>query len=49
MRKIILKLTLEKKEWVSVDWTDLAHDRVKWRAPVETVKNIGFHRRWRHF
>jgi len=46
--KMILKLILEKKECESVDWTDLAQDRVKWWALVKTVMNIGFHRRWRH-
>jgi len=46
--KVILKLILEKKEWESVDWTDLALDRVKWRAFVKMVMNVGFHRRWRH-
>jgi hypothetical protein len=46
--KVILQLILENKEWDSVDWTDLAQDRVKWRVLVKTVMNIRFHRRWRH-
>jgi hypothetical protein len=46
--EVILKLLLEKTEWESVDWTDLAQDRVKWRALVKTVMNVGFHRRWIH-
>ena len=40
-RKILkwaLKLELD------LEWIDLAHERDKWRAAVDTVINLGFHK-----
>jgi len=37
-RRIILKWTLVRRK--SVDWINLADDRYKWRAVVNTVMNI---------
>jgi hypothetical protein len=36
-------------EWASncKDWTQLAQDKVKRLVPVNTVKNLGFHKRQR--
>ncbi|PNF42589.1 hypothetical protein B7P43_G03097 [Cryptotermes secundus] len=34
------KMDLREKEWDSVDWTDLAHDRYQWRALVNTEMNL---------
>jgi hypothetical protein len=36
---IKLKWILEKWDW-SVDWIDLAEDRDRWRAVVNTVMNL---------
>jgi hypothetical protein len=30
--------------WGSMDWIDRAHDRDQWRALVNTVMNLGFHK-----
>jgi hypothetical protein len=39
--RIILKLTFKKyDEGEGVDWTDLAQDRDKWWALVNTVMNL---------
>jgi hypothetical protein len=35
---IMLKWTLER--WGSMDWIDLAKDRDKWRALVNTIMNF---------
>jgi hypothetical protein len=32
---------------VSVDWIQLALDSIQWRTLVNTVINLGFHKRWR--
>jgi hypothetical protein len=34
----ILKCILER--WDGMDWIDLAHDRDRWRALVNTVMNL---------
>jgi hypothetical protein len=36
--KILLKWVFGK--WVGLDWTDVAQDRGKWRAVVNTVMNL---------
>jgi hypothetical protein len=32
-----IKINVEKVEWVDMDWIDLAQDRDRWRALVNTV------------
>jgi hypothetical protein len=34
------KIVLREIGWDSVDWIDLAHDRDRWRALVNTVVNL---------
>jgi hypothetical protein len=34
-----IKMNLEEIEWDGVDWIYLAHDRVKWRAAINSVMN----------
>ena len=36
-----MKLDLQDIEW-GLDWTDLAQDRDKWLAIVNTIKNLQF-------
>jgi hypothetical protein len=36
----MLKWILERKEWGGMDLIDLAQDRDKWRALVNTVMNL---------
>ena len=35
-----IKMDLHEVEWRSMDWTDLAQDRGRWRANVNAVVNI---------
>jgi hypothetical protein len=35
---------LKEIGWNSMDWIDLAQDRDQWRALVNTVMNLGFHK-----
>jgi hypothetical protein len=35
-----IKMDLREIGWDGMDWIDLAHDRVKWRALVNTVMNL---------
>jgi hypothetical protein len=35
-----IKKDLVEKGWGGVDWIDLAQDRYKWRALVNTVMNL---------
>jgi hypothetical protein len=35
-----IKMYLREILWDGVDWTDLAQDRDKWRAVVNTVMNL---------
>jgi hypothetical protein len=36
---VLLKWSLERG-WVGMDWIDMAQDREKWRALVDTVMNL---------
>jgi hypothetical protein len=35
-----IKIDLRDIEWAGMDWTDLAQDRDKWKALVNTVMNL---------
>jgi hypothetical protein len=35
-----IKMDLRETGWGSMDWIDLAQDRNKWRALVNTVMNL---------
>jgi hypothetical protein len=40
-----IKMDLGKTVWGGVDWIDLAQDRNKWKALVNSVMNLfGFHK-----
>jgi hypothetical protein len=34
-------MDLTEIEWGGIDWIHLAQDRDQWRAPVNTVMNLG--------
>jgi hypothetical protein len=36
----IIKMDLRETVWCGMDWIDLAQDRGKWRAVVNTVMNF---------
>jgi hypothetical protein len=40
------KMDLREIGWCSMDWIDLAQDRDQWRALVNTVMNLRFHKCW---
>jgi hypothetical protein len=35
-----IKIDVREIGWDGVDWIDMAHDRVQWRALVNTVLNL---------
>jgi hypothetical protein len=35
-----IKIDLRKMRWGGMDWIDLAQDRDKWRALVNTIMNL---------
>jgi hypothetical protein len=35
-----IRMDLQEAGWGSVEWTQLAQDRVRWRALVNTVMNL---------
>jgi hypothetical protein len=35
-----IKMNLRETSWDDMDWTDLAEDKERWRALVNTVMNI---------
>jgi hypothetical protein len=37
-----IKIDLHEVRWVSMDWIDLALDRDRWQAVVDTVMNFRF-------
>jgi hypothetical protein len=37
-------MDLGEMVWGDVDWIGLAQDRNRWRALVNTVLNLGFHK-----
>ena len=41
-RRKMLKRTLNIE--LNLEWIDLAHERDKWQAAVDTVTNLGFHK-----
>jgi hypothetical protein len=40
-----IKMDLLDVDWGGVDWIGLAQDRDRWRALVNSVMNLGFHKR----
>jgi hypothetical protein len=39
-----IKMHLREIGWDGTDWIDLAQDRDQWRALVNTIMNLGFHK-----
>jgi hypothetical protein len=40
----IIKMDLREISWGGMDWIDLVQDRNQWRALVNTVMSLGFHK-----
>jgi hypothetical protein len=40
-----IEICLREIVWEGVNWIDLAQDRDRWRALVNTVMNFGLHKR----
>jgi hypothetical protein len=38
------RMDLREIGWDGMDWIDMAQDRDQWRALVNTVLNLGFHK-----
>jgi hypothetical protein len=34
-----IKMELQEVEWGSLDWTDIAEDRARWRSLVNAIMN----------
>jgi hypothetical protein len=43
-----IKMYLREIGWGGIDWIDLAQDRNRWRALVNTAMNLGFHKMLRN-
>jgi hypothetical protein len=41
-----MRLDLREVRWEDVDWMHLTQDRNQWRAVVNTIMNLRFHKRW---
>jgi hypothetical protein len=39
-----IRMDLSEIGWGGMDWTDLTQDRDQWRASVNTVMNLQFHK-----
>jgi hypothetical protein len=39
-----IKIDLRGRGWCGMDWIDLAQDRDQWKALVNIVMNLGFHK-----
>jgi len=39
-------MDLQELGWGDIDWIDLARDRDRWRALVNVVMNLRFHKIW---
>jgi hypothetical protein len=42
-----IKMDLREIGWVGMDLINLVQDRDQWRALVNTVIKLGFHKRWK--